>query len=150
MRITCAPPAFSAPVGTSRPSACSVAAGRASPSENSTGARSGALISCAAETATRQSVASTSATALGRVSSPRAGNTAWATAAASAIGVGAADPRRVLRGEGREAEIGRRLLVVALLAEHRSVLRRSPVRGVSAAVSATASAPREQEPQKQR
>ena len=40
--MICAPPACAAPVGISRPSACSVAGGSAPPSEKSIGARSGA------------------------------------------------------------------------------------------------------------
>ena len=71
--MTWAFPACFAPVGISRPSACSVAGGSEPPSENSIGARSGGAISCAVETATRQSLESTSATASGRVSSSRDG-----------------------------------------------------------------------------
>ena len=93
-RITCAPPASFAPVGISRPSACSVAGGSSPRSENSSGARSGADISWAAETATRQSAVSTSVTARGRVSRSREGKTACATPAASAIG--SAPPTRVV------------------------------------------------------
>ena len=62
-----------APVGPSASSADFVASGMSSPSESSTGARSGRLISWAAEIAACQSFASTSVTAAGRVSRERAG-----------------------------------------------------------------------------
>ena len=71
-RMTCALPAFSAPVGPSSSSADCVASGSLSPSLSSSGARSGRLISCAAEIAARQSLRSTSVTAAGRVSRERA------------------------------------------------------------------------------
>ena len=73
MRMTCALPAFSAPVGPRSSSADCVASGSLSPSESRIGARSGRLISCAAEIAARQSLTSTSVTAAGRVSRERAG-----------------------------------------------------------------------------
>ena len=72
-RMTCASPAFCAPVGPSSSSADCVASGMSSPSESSTGARSGRLISWAAEIAARQSLESTSVTAAGRVSREREG-----------------------------------------------------------------------------
>ena len=61
------------PVGPSESSADCVASGMSSPSESSTGARSGRLISCAAEIAARQSFESTSVTTAGRVSREREG-----------------------------------------------------------------------------
>ena len=73
MRMTWALPAFSAPVGPSSSRADWVASGSSSPSESSSGARSGRLISWAAEIAARQSLPSTSVTAAGRVSRERAG-----------------------------------------------------------------------------
>ena len=140
--MTCAPPASFAPVGISRPSACSVAAGSSPPSENSIGARSGGAISCAAETATRQSVASTSVTARGRVSSSRDGIDGLRDRRGVGDRVGAAHARRVARGEGREAELGRRLLVVAALAERPAPARRRRRRRrrVAAVVAAAAAA----------
>ena len=106
-------------------------------------------MSCAAETATRQSATSASATALGRVSSSRAGKTACAIAGRVGDGVAPADPRRVLRGEDREAEIGRRLLVVALLPEHRRALAVPRTGGVGTA-SITPSASSHRKHQKKR
>ena len=50
-----------------------MASGMSSPSESSTGARSGRLISWAAEIAARQSFESTSVTTAGRVSREREG-----------------------------------------------------------------------------
>jgi hypothetical protein len=73
IRITCALPAFSAPVGPSSSRADCDASGSSSPSESRIGARSGRLISWAAEIAARQSLPSTSVTAAGRVSRERAG-----------------------------------------------------------------------------
>ncbi len=86
IRIAWAPPASLAPVGWSFSSASAVASGSSSPSLSSTGARTGPAASWAAEMPARQSSWSTSTTALGRVSSAREGNTAWATPAALATG----------------------------------------------------------------
>ena len=71
--MTWASPAFGAPVGPSSSSADCVASGMSSPSESSTGARSGRLMSWAAEIAARQSFESTSVTTAGRVSREREG-----------------------------------------------------------------------------
>ena len=94
IRMICAPPASAAPLGRSLSSASAVASGTESVSENSTGARTGAEPSTDAAIDARQSSWSTSTTALGRVSDEREGNTAWATAAASATG--SAPPTRVV------------------------------------------------------
>ena len=72
-RMTWAPPACSAPLGLSSSSADCVASGMSSPSDSSTGARSGRLMSWEAEIAARQSSASTSVTTRGRVSREREG-----------------------------------------------------------------------------
>ena len=86
IRITCAPPAWAAPVGCIAASAWALAAGRVEPSLYSSGAPSGALASAEAASAAGQSCSSTSTTACGRVPVVRPGYTARATAAASVAG----------------------------------------------------------------
>ena len=81
-------------MGLSSSSADCVASGMSSPSDSRTGARSGRLMSWAAEIAARQSFESTSVTTAGRVSREREGYVARATPAASAIG--SAPPTRVV------------------------------------------------------
>ncbi len=141
--MTCAPPASFAPVGISRPSACSVAAGSSPRSENSSGARSGGAMSWAAETATRQSAVSTSVIgARARVAVAR-GEDRLRDAGRVGDRIGAADARRVARRERREAELGGRLLVVALAPEHGRLLGgAAPASGLVGASVAAAAAGR--------
>ena len=122
-RMTCASPASFEPVGASASSALCVASGRSPPSVSRTGAPIGSAKRAAAATPPCQSSESTSATAFGRVAASVAGYTARATAGGVGDRVRAADARRVLRREGREAEVGRRLLLGALHADLRRGLR---------------------------
>src|SRR5436853_2222954 len=93
-RITWAPPSWRAPVGSRAPSAFLVASGSEPDPVSSVGARSGRDISTDAATPDCQSPESTSATARGRALDSSGVNTAWATAAASAVG--SAPPTRVV------------------------------------------------------
>ena len=76
----------------------------------------------------RQSRESTSATARGRVFTDGPGKTARATPAALATASAPPDPRRVLRREGREAEVARGVVLGALRADRRLRRRASPPR----------------------
>ncbi len=89
-----APPTWRAPVGSSALSAFFVASGSESDPDSRIGARSGRDISTDAATPACQSPESTSATARGRALGSSGVNTAWATAAASAVG--SAPPTRVV------------------------------------------------------
>ena len=84
MRMTCASLERSEPLGCSRSSVSSVTAGSSSPSESSIGAPIGGPASTDAAMPETQSSWSTSTTAVGRSVSPVAGNSAFATPAASA------------------------------------------------------------------
>src|SRR4051812_42945989 len=92
--MSCALPAAFEPSGPSASSASALAGGRSGPFESRIGARNGGAASTAAATAPRQSRASASTTAPGRLLFDEAGYTARDTAAASAIG--SAPPTRVV------------------------------------------------------
>jgi hypothetical protein len=130
IRTTWALPSAFAPVGARAASAFWLAAGRLPAVENSTGASTGSPERTVAATATRQSRESTSVTAFG----PRLHRRPGIHGARDARGVGdrvaAADPRRVLGGERREAEVARGVVGAPLRADRR--LRG----GVAAAVAA--------------
>src|SRR5579884_281044 len=85
-RITCTPPAPTAPVGASRDRAWAVALGNLAAPESSTGARIGEAIITAEASAACQSSVGAIVTAAGWVPEPMEGNTASATPAASATG----------------------------------------------------------------
>ena len=108
IRMTCAPPAG---LGAGRARArrarrCGRRRAASSPSENSTGARSGGVEQLGAAMPARQSLASTSTTAAGRVLGRARGIDGLRHAGGVGDRVGAAHARRVLGREDREAEVG--------------------------------------------
>ena len=117
MRSTCAFSALGSPRGLSALSAEEVAPGTSPPWVSRIGARRGSEKSTLAATPSCHELASTRVTAPGRVTSAVPGNTAWATAAASATA--SAPPTRVVL---RVAKVGKpsccgRLGLGALLAD---------------------------------
>ena len=115
--MTCAPPACSAPVGISRPSACSLAPGSLPPSEKRIGARSGR----GHELRCRDRDAPVARVDERHRARPRVlvarGIDGLRHPGRVGDRVRAADAGRVARGERGEAEVGRGLLLVAALAQ---------------------------------